>query len=130
MLMPFKVGVGGRLGSGRQYVSWIDHDDMLSLILHVIRTDSIRGAVNATTPYPVPNATFSGTLGRVLGRPTPVPVPRLAVKALFGEMGTEMLLASARARPAVAEETGFQFAYPGLEESLRHQLGLEVTPPQ
>ena len=130
MLLPFKVGVGGRLGSGRQYMSWIDHDDLLSLILHVIRTESIRGAVNATTPYSVPNATFSGTLGRVLGRPTLVPIPSLAVKALFGEMGTETLLASTRARPAVAEETGFEFMYPGLEESLRHQLGLEVAPPE
>ena len=130
MLMPFKVGVGGRLGSGRQYVSWIDHDDMLSLILHVIRTDTIRGAVNATTPYPVPNATFTGTLGRILGRPTLLPVPSLAVKALFGEMGKATLLASVRARPAVAEETGFEFAYPGLEESLRHQLGLEIAPPE
>ena len=130
MLLPFKVGIGGRLGSGRQYVSWIDHDDMLSLILHVIRTDTIRGAVNATTPYPVPNSTFTGTLGRVLNRPTLVPIPSLAVKALFGEMGTETLLASARVRPAVAEETGFVFAYPGLEESLRHQLGREIALPK
>jgi len=130
MLLPFKVGVGGRLGSGRQYVSWIDHDDMLSLILHVIRTDTIRGPVNATTPFPVPNSTFTSTLGRVLNRPTLIPVPSLAVKALFGEMGTETLLASARARPAVAEETGFEFAYPGLEESLRHQLGREVASPE
>ena len=130
MLLPFKVGIGGRLGSGRQYVSWIDHDDMLSLILHVIHTDTIRGAVNATTPYPVPNATFAGTLGRVLNRPTLVPIPSLAVKALFGEMGTETLLASARVRPAVAEETGFVFAYPGLEESLRHQLGREIALPK
>ena len=129
MLLPFKVGVGGRLGNGRQYVSWIDHDDVLSLILHVIRTDSIRGPVNAATPCPVPNSTFTSTLGRVLNRPTLVPVPSLAVKVLFGEMGTETLLASARVRPAVAEQTGFEFAYPGLEESLRYQLGREVERP-
>ena len=126
MLLPFKIGVGGRLGSGRQYVSWIDHDDLLSLIIHVIHTPSIRGAVNATAPYPVPNASFTGTLGRVLERPTLIPVPGLAVHALFGEMGKEMLLQGQRVQPAVAETTGFEFMYPGLEESLRHQLGREI----
>ena len=125
MLLPFKIGVGGRLGSGRQYVSWIDHDDLLSLIIHVIHTPLIRGAVNATAPYPVPNATFTGTLGRVLERPTFIPVPGLAVQALLGEMGTEMLLQGQRVQPAVAEKTGFEFMYPGLEESLRYQLGRE-----
>ena len=126
MLLPFKIGVGGRLGSGRQYVSWIDYDDLLSLIIHVIHTPSIRGAVNATAPYPVPNASFTGTLGRVLERPTLIPVPGLAVHALFGEMGKEMLLQGQRVQPAVAETTGFEFMYPGLEESLRHQLGREI----
>ena len=128
MLLPFKIGVGGRLGSGRQYVSWIDLDDLLSLILHVIHTPSIHGPVNATAPYPVPNASFTGTLGRVLERPTFIPVPGLAVQALFGEMGKEMLLQGQRVLPEVAEKTGFEFMYPGLEESLRHQLGRE--PPQ
>jgi uncharacterized protein (TIGR01777 family) len=123
MLLPFKVGVGGRIGSGRQYVSWIDHDDLLSLIMHVIHTPSIRNAVNATAPYPVPNAAFTGAIGRVLERPTVIPVPGLAVQALFGEMGKEMLLQGQRVEPHVAEATGFEFMYPGLEESLRHQLG-------
>ena len=126
MLLPFKIGVGGRIGSGRQYVSWIDHDDLLSMILHVIHDTSIRGPVNATAPYPVPNATFTGALGRVLDRPTLLPVPSLAIQALFGEMGKEMLLNGQRVQPAVAEETGFEFRYPGLEESLRHQLGRET----
>ena len=79
--------------------------------------------MNATAPYPVPNSTFTGTLGRVLDRPTFIPVPRLAVQALFGEMGKEMLLQGQRVEPTVAEATGFEFMYPGLEESLRHQLG-------
>ena len=127
MLLPFKIGVGGRIGSGRQYVSWIDHDDLLSLILHVIRTPSIRGAVNATAPYPVPNSTFTGTLGRVLERPTLLPLPGLALRALLGEMGKEMLLQGQRVQPAIAEASGFEFMYPGLEESLRHQLG-RATP--
>jgi len=126
MLLPFKIGVGGRIGSGRQYVSWIDHDDLLSMILHVNHDTSIRGPVNATAPYPVPNATFTGALGRVLDRPTLLPVPSLAIQALFGEMGKEMLLNGQRVQPAVAEETGFEFRYPGLEESLRHQLGRET----
>jgi uncharacterized protein len=123
MLLPFKIGIGGRLGSGRQYVSWIDHDDLIGLILHAIRSDQFRGPVNATAPYPVPNSTFTNTLGRVLGRPTVVPVPSLAVKALFGEMGTELLLTGARVKPALAESTGFEFFFPSLEESLRFQLG-------
>jgi uncharacterized protein (TIGR01777 family) len=126
MLLPFKIGVGGRIGNGRQYVSWIDHDDLLSMIMHVIYTPSIRGAVNATAPYPVPNSTFTGTLGRVLRRPTLIPVPGLAVQALFGEMGEEMLLQGQRIQPAVAEASGFEFQYPALEESLRHQLGKDV----
>ena len=128
MILPFKVGIGGRIGSGRQYVSWIDHDDLLSLILHVIRTPSIRGAVNATAPYAVPNSTFTGTLGRVLDRPTFLPLPALALKALLGEMGKEMLLQGQRVQPTVAEKTGFEFMYPGLEESLRHQLGRAISP--
>ncbi len=128
MLLPFKVGIGGRLGSGRQYMSWIDHDDLLSMIVHVIHTTSIRGAVNATAPLPVPNSSFTGTLGRVLERPTVIPIPGLAVQALFGEMGKEMLLQGQRVQPAVAEETGFEFMYPELEASLRYQLGRENSP--
>jgi uncharacterized protein (TIGR01777 family) len=125
MLLPFKIGVGGRIGSGRQYVSWIDHDDLVGMIMHVIHTPSIRGAVNGTAPYPVPNSTFTGTLGRVLQRPTLIPVPGLAVQALFGEMGKQMLLQGQRIQPSVAEASGFEFNYPGLEEALRHQLGRE-----
>jgi NAD dependent epimerase/dehydratase family enzyme len=84
--------------------------------------------VNATAPYPVPNSVFASTLGRVLQRPTVIPVPALAIHALFGEMGKEMLLQGQRIQPAVAEASGFEFMYPGLEESLRHQLGRESTP--
>lgn len=126
MLLPFKIGVGGRLGSGRQYVSWIDVDDLTALILHIIRTRSLSGAVNATAPYPVPNATFADTLGRVLGRPTLVPVPEFAVKALFGEMGSELLLSGVRIQPEAAMRSGFDFHFPALEESLRFQLGKPV----
>ena len=123
MLLPFKIGIGGRLGSGKQYVSWIDIDDLCALILHIIRTDTLRGPVNGTAPYPVPNSAFTASLGRVLGRPTVIPVPSLAVKALFGEMGKELLLAGARIQPEKALRSGFDFQFPAIEDSLRFQLG-------
>lgn len=124
MLLPFKMGVGGRLGSGRQYVSWIDHDDLVALIFHAIITPSLRGPVNATAPHPVPNATFTTVLGRVLKRPTLVPVPSLAVRGMFGEMGKVLLLEGARVVPEAAARSGFRFDMEGLEESLAFQLGV------
>jgi len=123
MLLPFKMGIGGRLGSGRQYVSWIDLDDEVGLIYHALATEAVKGPLNATAPSPVPNSTFTDTLGRVLGRPTLLPIPALGVKAVFGEMGQTLLLDGARVVPRKAEETGFEFRYPALEESLRFQLG-------
>lgn len=128
MLLPFKLGVGGRLGSGRQYVSWIDHDDLVAMIFHAATTPSVRGPTNATAPNPVPNATFATVLGRVLKRPTLLPVPSLAVKGLFGEMGTTLLLEGARVLPEASRRVGFEFAFPGLEESLAHQMGLPSPP--
>ncbi|MGE0159218.1 MAG: TIGR01777 family oxidoreductase [Gemmatimonadales bacterium] len=125
MLLPFKVGLGGRLGSGKQYVSWIDLDDLVALYAHAIHTESLAGPLNGTAPHPVTNATFTSALGRVLGRPTIVPVPGLAVKALFGELGTELLLWGQRVIPRKATSSGFEFAYEGVEESLRFQLGRE-----
>ncbi len=127
MLLPFKLGIGGRLGSGRQYVSWIDLDDEVGLIYHALATPSVRGPLNGTAPGPVSNSTFTDTLGRVLGRPTLIPLPSLGVKALFGEMGKVLLLDGARVVPQKAEKTGFEFRYPSLEESLRFQLGREET---
>jgi len=123
MLLPFKAGVGGRLGSGRQYMSWIDLDDHTGLIYHALATEGLKGPVNATAPHPVQNSTFTSTLGRVLNRPTLIPLPSLGVKTLLGEMGEELLLYGVRAVPRKAEETGFEFRYPSVEESLRFQLG-------
>ena len=125
MLLPFKLGVGGRLGSGRQYVSWIDLDDEVGLIYHALATNSVKGPLNATAPHPVPNSTFTDALGRVLGRPTLIPAPALAVRTLFGEMGQSLLLDGARVVPEKAATTNFEFRYPTLEESLRFQLGRE-----
>ena len=123
MLLPFKMGIGGRLGTGRQYVSWIDHDDLVGLIFHAITTPSLCGPVNATAPHPVPNATFTTILGRVLKRPTLLPVPSLAVKGMFGEMGKVLLLEGARVIPEAASRSGFRFDFEGLQESLAFQLG-------
>jgi uncharacterized protein (TIGR01777 family) len=123
LLLPFKLGMGGRIGSGRQYLPWIDLDDELGLIYHALMNGDVRGPLNLTAPHPVPQATFATTLGRVLARPTVVPMPALAVKALFGEMGEETLLSGQRVRPLRADESGYRFLYEDLESSLRHKLG-------
>jgi len=123
MLLPFKMGLGGRLGSGRQFFSWIDADDHLGLIHHVIRNREIRGPVNAVSPDSIPNAVFTDTLGRVLGRPTILPVPSPAVKVAMGDMGETLLLQGQRARPQAALSSGFRYDFPAVEASLRHELG-------
>jgi uncharacterized protein (TIGR01777 family) len=123
MLLPFKMGAGGRLGSGEQYLSWIDLDDLVAIILHALYDEGLSGALNATAPHPVTNSTFTSALGRVLGRPTLIPVPALAVKAAFGELGTASLLWGQRAVPKKALGAGFSFFYEGVEDSLRFQLG-------
>ncbi|MFB3923617.1 MAG: TIGR01777 family oxidoreductase [Terriglobia bacterium] len=122
MLPPFRFGVGGRLGSGRQFMSWIALDDLVAVIEHAVTHDSLAGAVNAAAPNPVTNREFTTALGRVLDRPTIFPVPSLAVRILFGEMGDALLLSSARLAPARLLASGFQFRYPELEAALRHAL--------
>ena len=123
MLLPFKMGAGGRLGSGKQYISWVDLDDFVAAIHHALYTDSLEGPVNVTSPHPVTNATFTSALGRTLGRPTVLPVPALAVKAAFGELGKEALLWGQRVLPKKLMESGFEFFYEGVEGSLQFQLG-------
>ena len=123
LLLPFRLGLGGRIGSGRQYQPWIDLDDETGMILHALRNPAVKGALNATGPSPVPNAAFTDVLGRVLGRPTLLPVPALAIRAALGEMGTELLLSGQRALPSRALESGYRFRFSDLEDSLRHQLG-------
>jgi len=118
-LSVFRLGIGGRLGSGRQWLSWISLDDEVGAIRHLIRTQSLRGAVNATAPNPVTNDAFTKTLGAVLRRPTVVPVPRVALRAAFGrEMVSEMLLASLRVLPRALEASGFRFQHPVLTDAL------------
>jgi uncharacterized protein (TIGR01777 family) len=123
MLTPFKLCVGGIVGSGRQYWSWIALDDVVGAIYHAITHDELSGPVNAVSPEPLTNAAFTKILGRVLHRPTIAPLPVFVVKLLLGEMGEELLLASTRVVPTRLEETGYQFRCPTLEGALRHLLG-------
>lgn len=123
LLLPFLFGVGGRLGSGQQYFSWIALDDVLGGIYHCLMTDSLRGAVNLSAPEPVPNAEFTKILGRVLWRPTLFPVPGFALRLLFGKLADELLLSSTRVKPTQLEQTHYRFRYNDVESALRHVLG-------
>jgi uncharacterized protein (TIGR01777 family) len=123
MLLPFQLGAGGRLGHGRQWMSWVALDDVIGAIHHALVTPELKGPVNVVAPNPVTNAEFTKTLGRVLRRPTIVPAPAFGVRALLGEMADELLLASMRALPRRLQQTGYAFAQPELEGALRHQLG-------
>ena len=122
MLLPFRMGAGGQIGSGEQYWSWIDIDDVVRVIDYAMTQDSIRGAINVATPTPVTNAEFTRTLGEVLRRPAVIPIPGMAARAVFGEMANHLLLASARLQPARLIEAGFEFHYPELHAALYHQL--------
>lgn len=123
MLPPFRLGAGGPLGSGQQYMSWIAIDDLVGAVLHCLATDALLGPVNAVAPEAVTNYEFTKTLGRVLSRPTIVPIPAAAARLAFGEMADEALLASARVAPTRLASSGYRFAHPNLEEALRHTLG-------
>ena len=123
MLLPFKLGVGGKIGSGRQYMSWIAIDDLVGVIHHALTTDSLQGPVNTVAPQAVTNLEFTKTLGRVLGRPTIFPLPAFAARLAFGQMADELLLASARVEPARLKASGYVFRTPDLEGALRRLLG-------
>jgi uncharacterized protein (TIGR01777 family) len=123
MLTPFRLGVGGPLGSGRQYMSWIAMDDLIAGIHHTLMTDGLSGPVNLTAPNPVTNEVFAQTLGRVLERPALVPVPAQALSLAFGEMARVTILSSARVLPERLLATGYAFRYPQLEGALRFILG-------
>lgn len=122
MAPPFRLGLGGPLGSGRQFVSWIALDDLISVVLYAITTEALRGPVNVVAPQPVTNREFTRALGRVLKRPTMFPMPAFVVRFLFGEMGQAVLLASARVEPTRLLASGYQFRHPRLEGALRHAL--------
>jgi uncharacterized protein (TIGR01777 family) len=122
MLPAFRLGLGGKLGKGAQYWSWIAMEDLLGAIHHGLLNQNLRGAVNAVSSQPVTNEEFTHTLGALLRRPTFCAVPVFALKLLFGELAEAALLASARVRPARLEQTGFSFRFPRLGEALRHSL--------
>jgi len=121
LLPPFRFGVGGRLGSGHQWMAWIHVDDAVNLILFALNYAAIRGAVNATAPHPVTNEEFTERLAITLHRPAFLPVPAFALKLALGDM-SEMLLASQRVLPTVAKSAGFRFQYPDLRAALENLL--------
>ena len=122
-LLPFKLGLGGRLGKGTQYLPWITIGDEVRAILHVLHTPSIVGPVNLVSPNPVPNAAFTKSLGKALKRPTWIPIPLAPLKVMYGaEMVTEMLLSSTRLEPSVLLANGFVFDHPHLDGAFRHVL--------
>jgi len=121
MLLPFRLGLGGRLASGHQWMSWIHVEDVIGLIRFALEKSAIRGPLNATAPNPVTNAEFTQELAAALHRPAVFPVPRFALKLLFGEMA-EVILGSQRVVPKAAQSAGFRFHYPELPEALAHLL--------
>lgn len=123
MLLPFRFGLGGVVGSGRQYLSWILLDDLVRAIQHLIFASDLDGPVNAVAPEPVTNREFTRVLGRVLRRPTLFPVPAPVARLVFGELGQALLLEGARVSAALLEQTGFLFRFRDLEHALRAEIG-------
>jgi hypothetical protein len=118
MLLPFRLGVGGRLGDGRQWMSWIALPDAIAALAFLIRAESVSGPVNLVAPNPVLNAEFARALAHVLGRPAVFPVPKFALTLLLGQMGEDTVLASQRVRARRLLENGFKFKLPTLEDAL------------
>ncbi|MBK8247780.1 MAG: TIGR01777 family protein [Gemmatimonadetes bacterium] len=123
MLPPFRLGLGGRLGAGTQYMSWISRADAVAALQFALTSDSVQGPVNVTAPAPVTNATFTQELGRALHRPAVAVVPEFAIRLMFGEMGEQTVLAGQRVHPQVLLDRGFRFRHPDLPSALRFALG-------
>ena len=122
MLLPFKLGLGGIVGNGQQFWSWISVDDLVGAIRHAVVSDSLAGPVNCVSPKPATNREFTKALGHVLNRPTIIPLPAFLARLMLGEMANELLLSSARALPKRLLESGYQFQHSDLEAALRHVL--------
>jgi uncharacterized protein len=122
MLFPFKLGLGGPIGSGKQWFPWIHRDDLVGLILHAISQDKVAGPLNGTSPNPVRQAEFAKVLGKVLGRPAFLPTPVFAMRFRFGEFVDAGLLAGQKVLPKVALDSGYSFKFPNLEIALREIL--------
>ena len=122
MLPPFRLGLGGKIGSGRQFWSWIAMDDVVAVVDHALQTETLRGPVNVVSPQALRNVEFTKFLAAALHRPAVLSVPKFAVKLLMSEMGEEALLSSICVKPARLEQTGFQFKFPELKEALEQLL--------
>lgn len=125
LLTPFRLGAGGRIGAGTQYMSWITIDDLNAALMLMLKDDNLAGAFNCVAPEPVTNAEFTETLARVLARPSVFTVPKFAARLAFGEMADAVLLASQRVVPRRLQEAGFAFQHPQLEAALRYLLAEE-----
>jgi len=123
MLTPFKFGLGGVLGNGHQYMSFISLDDLVNIIIFLIENKQIIGPVNAVTPYPITNQEFTKTLGKVLHRPTILAVPKFLPSLIFGQMADDLLFASQKVYPKKLANAGYHFNYPTIESALKHELG-------
>lgn len=128
MILPFQLGLGGQIGDGLQYMSWIAVDDLIGIIYYGMRQTTLSGPVNAVSPYPITNYEFTKTLGAVLHRPTFFSLPVIALRWIFGEMADALLLCSQRVRPAALLNSRFRFEYPKLEEALEYLLERKVAP--
>lgn len=126
MLLPFWFGLGGRLGSGKQWMSWIHRDDFISIVRLLLASPEMQGVFNGTAPCPVTNAEFTCTLARLLHRPALFAVPEAAIKLLFGEM-SELMLGGQRVLPIRLQQAGFSFKYPRLEDALREALDIRAS---
>jgi len=122
MLLPFKMGAGGILGDGRQYMSWIGMHDLVRAIEYILETDSLKGPINMTAPNPATNQDFTSALGHVLHRPTIFPAPAFVLNIVLGQMAQEMLLEGNRVMPDQLTSEGFKFDYPNLENALKHEI--------
>lgn len=122
MIPPFKAGVGGKVGSGRQFMSWVAIDDVVGAIVYSLEQSALSGPVNVVSPNAVTNAEFTRTLGKALSRPTIFPLPAFMVRMIFGEMGEALLLSNQRVKPEKLKASDFDFKYPDLERALRHVI--------
>ena len=128
MLLPFKMGLGGPMGSGRQWMSWIHIDDVVAIFRFVMDRDDLRGPVNTTAPRPVRQAEFAKALGKTLGRPAIAPAPGFALRLIFGEMGQSLLLEGQKVLPRRLQEAGYSFQHPDLPEALQDVLSNRRRP--
>jgi uncharacterized protein (TIGR01777 family) len=122
MLTPFKMGLGGKIGSGKQYISWVAIEDSVAAMKLALTDEAIHGPLNVVSPKPVTNERFTRALGEVLSRPTVMAMPAFAARLAFGEMADEMLLVSQKVMPKRLQAAGFQFEYPDLETALQHYV--------